>query len=260
MIQIDERLFQQEWYLDLDIEARWLYLYLLSIADKKTGIFEINMRTINFYANASKKYTKEDLLTIFGDRVRMIPNHESTAIFPKFIRTNWAKEGVLDMRSRLFQSIISALNKFGLTLEDINEWTGDNLVCINMREEPKQTSSVEAEDSSDDTSEVDELFSRFWQAYPSTKRRVDKQGCLKKWRSIFTPTKDKSSLFSSVMEGLERWKQSDEWRRGYEPLTHKFLNQRYWETDPTKGVNNETRTNIKQSENAISTEQYAGLF
>lgn len=286
MIQVDERLFQQEWYLDLDVEARWLYLYLLSTADKKTGIFEVNMRTINFYVNGSRKYTKEDIFSLFGDRIIPIPNHENTAIFPKFIQTNWAKNETLNMSSRLSQAIIASLGKFGLTIADINKWTGSNIRCVNGRGDSGAMHQqlpcescimpVEGTEQSEagelvaqaqakprqDTEEVDMMFAEFWKSYPSSKRKIDKQGCLRKWRSIFVPTKDRVALFNRVMDGLDKWKASDEWRRGYEPMTHKFLNQRYWETTPEKckGVNNGSGQSVKQSENAIKTDQYNGLF
>ena len=120
---IEERLFQQDWFVDLSVDERYMFLYLLSIASKKTGVFEMNMRMINFGANTNKKFTKEDILTIYGNRenVAVVRERDGKSIVTK-----------LDLRSSdVFSSpcfyleqndiVIVSPNKYKAATAEINQ-------------------------------------------------------------------------------------------------------------------------------------------
>lgn len=86
---------------------------------------------------------------------------------------------------------------------------------------------------SDATSGTAEHFDLFWNAYPS-KRRVDKQTCIKKWKSL-----NLDSIHLVVVDALETIKKSEDWTKDggrYIPMSTTFINQRRWETveDDTK--------------------------
>lgn len=122
MMMLDERLFDQEWIQELPADARWLYLYLLAKSSRKTGIIELNMRMINFGAATERKYTKEDVLTMFGNRIQLIPGKEDTAIIVDYVATNWAKNGkpIDTVRNPLLKSVVAELERFGLSIESLN--------------------------------------------------------------------------------------------------------------------------------------------
>lgn len=69
-------------------------------------------------------------------------------------------------------------------------------------------------------------FEKFWLCYPS---KVGRKACLAKWKSLGL-----NANLDHILAGLERWKASDRWKRGYvaEPLT--FLNQERWKDIPPR--------------------------
>jgi hypothetical protein len=74
-----------------------------------------------------------------------------------------------------------------------------------------------------------DAFDEFWEAYP---RKVGKPAALKVWRRLFRNYA--GELEWHIMDGLEQWKQSREWRdRQFIPYPSTFLNQRRWEDVPT---------------------------
>lgn len=75
------------------------------------------------------------------------------------------------------------------------------------------------------------LFKQFWEAYPSCDRKVDKDGCERKFIKI----KDLEKIFPDIMASLESWKRK--WIKDnnkYVPLTSKWINQKYWTVIDTK--------------------------
>lgn len=70
------------------------------------------------------------------------------------------------------------------------------------------------------------LFKQFWEAYPRCKRKVNYDGC----ERIFIKIENLEAIFPDIMASLEAWKR--EWEKEnneYVPMTHKWINQRYWE-------------------------------
>lgn len=75
------------------------------------------------------------------------------------------------------------------------------------------------------------MFEQFWKAYPSCKRKVDKQGCKRKFLKI----ENLEAIFPEIMASLEMWKR--EWakeKNEYVPLTSKWINQQYWTVKDTR--------------------------
>ena len=71
------------------------------------------------------------------------------------------------------------------------------------------------------------LFDAFWEEYP---KKVAKQDALKAWEKI------SAELTPQIMDGLRRWKNSDEWSRDdgrYIPHPATWLNGRRWEDEVT---------------------------
>jgi ethanolamine transporter len=70
-MMLEDRFFEQEWVQELSNESFRMLLYLLHYASKKTGIIELNMRQINFAANTGRMFTIDDILSEFGNMIKM---------------------------------------------------------------------------------------------------------------------------------------------------------------------------------------------
>lgn len=73
-----------------------------------------------------------------------------------------------------------------------------------------------------------ESWKNFWKAYP---RKVSKPAALRAWKKI----NPDAGTVTAIMEGLERWKQCEQWCRDggrFVPYPATWLNARNWETPP----------------------------
>ena len=73
-----------------------------------------------------------------------------------------------------------------------------------------------------------EMFNAFWKAYPKKQKRAV---ALKCWQKL----KVDDELFAEIMAGLDRLKQSRQWREQdgkFIPMPSTFLNERRWEDEP----------------------------
>ena len=131
---IDNMLFEQEWFSELPLRLRFLYIYLLTKCTK-TGIFEINLRKFSYDINDGLPVTRDDIFKSFGNRV--MPLGESKGIFVDYISFNWVRDKPLDpTKNPLHRGLMQELAKYGLTFSDVNEmsnkkfkWIGDVNDC-----------------------------------------------------------------------------------------------------------------------------------
>ncbi len=84
-------------------------------------------------------------------------------------------------------------------------------------------------------------FELFWEGYPN---KVGRKACLKRWLSAGL-----NKQLTEILAGLERWKASDRWKRGYvaDPLT--FLNQERWKDVPPAAPSSQAKRemNVRKS-------------
>ncbi|WP_244135781.1 hypothetical protein [Burkholderia seminalis] len=74
-------------------------------------------------------------------------------------------------------------------------------------------------------------FGRFWDAWPSTGRKVAKAKCLERWqRSKLDDVADR------IVEHVDAMKATKQWLEGFEPAPLTYLNQRRWEDELPLGV------------------------
>ncbi len=69
-------------------------------------------------------------------------------------------------------------------------------------------------------------FETFWQAYPSG--NGNKQRSYEQWKRI----KPDADLLADILAGLDLWKQSDRWRRGFVKAAETWLKDAWWANDP----------------------------
>lgn len=67
-------------------------------------------------------------------------------------------------------------------------------------------------------------FTRFWKAWPASKRKNSRHSCATIWR-----TKKLDALADSIIAHVEAMKSSQQWREGFEPAPKTYLNGRRWE-------------------------------
>lgn len=133
---IDEMLFEQEWFSELPLRLRFLYVYLLTKCTK-TGIFEVNLRKISYDVNDGLPVTRDDIFNSFGNRVR--PLGESKGIFVDYIAFNWVRGKPLDPgKNPLHRGLAQELAKHGLDFSMVCEmankkftWIGDGDAVYN---------------------------------------------------------------------------------------------------------------------------------
>lgn len=250
MMMIEERLFDQEWIQDLPADARWLFLYILSKASRKTGIFELNMRVLNFGAATERKYTADDVLTMYGGRIQRVPGHDSVGIVVDYIMKNWSPrdggEGIIEgTKNPLYRSILAELSRYGLTMEDVMRMVGGK----RTHNPPTSTANVAALDKNLEKpeevapDEMADAFAAFWASYPGP-RKIDKKKCEDAFRSKAKAFKGSVSEFSSTLSaGLARWKETEDWQKDggrfiCAPLV--WLRNERWtaEVTPKKGDGN----------------------
>ena len=245
-MMIEDRFFDQEWVQELSNEKFRMLMYLFHFASKKTGLLELNMRQINFAANTGRQFTQEDVLREFGNMLTLVPGKSHTAIFPDYIATNWMKNGKpIDVnRNPLFKSIVNELATVGLTIDKVNEIAKRKVEVCNS----EQIQETQDQKEVDDGADINAMFEEFWKAYPSEcPRKVDKKKCRIKFTQYMKPCLTRNILFGQILEGLERWKNSDTWKKNggqYIRAPLVWLNGRNWEDEPMKerkGINETAR-------------------
>lgn len=88
----------------------------------------------------------------------------------------------------------------------------------------------ESEERGAETTENNDLFEKFYSCYPYKTKKPAAEKAFKK-------IKVNDSLFTAIMDGLEKWKQSDQWakdRGAYIPHPSTWLNNRQWEDEIPK--------------------------
>ena len=71
-------------------------------------------------------------------------------------------------------------------------------------------------------------FTRFWQAWPKSDRKVAKAECAKRWRKRGLETQAEA-----IVAHVESIRGSRQWRDGYEPAPLTYLNQERWRDGET---------------------------
>jgi uncharacterized protein YdaU (DUF1376 family) len=69
-------------------------------------------------------------------------------------------------------------------------------------------------------------FDEFWNAWPSSKRKVAKSECQKKWAKAGC-----DAVAETIIAQVNILKVSEQWTGGFEPAPLTYINQRRWEDD-----------------------------
>jgi len=69
-------------------------------------------------------------------------------------------------------------------------------------------------------------FDEFWQLWPTSKRKVARSECEKKWLKH-----DLDVVLTKILAHVAVLKRSEQWTTGFEPAPLTYINQRRWEDD-----------------------------
>lgn len=259
---IANEVWTDEWFCSLPQRLKLLYLYLLGNCSK-CGVFELNMRRINFdLSNCNERvqpYTADEILKFAGKRIQPIGSNK--AIIVKYIQFNWVRDKPLDpSRNPLHRGLANELAKYGLTFEAVDEMA--KTIRTKWYEPSVDASEAERQDDLELVAEennkairkdMEAKFEDFWKAYPSEcQRKVDKKKCREKFIKILTDANDATAIFDEIMDGLDIWKQSSLWKSEggkYIRAPLVWLNNNSWEDNPRKETAN-GNTNRGASANA----------
>jgi len=120
------------------------------------------------------------------------------------------------------------------TLVSLNSMKSREKIGKNAQEEIRKGKEEIQEETHTGLSPSVWDFSDFWAAYPKKRHKPDAK---KAWRQV-----DADRMPWPIRDGLERWKGSDAWRRGFVEDPSTFLRQRQWEDEPTAAPHVDPRT------------------
>lgn len=129
---------------------------------------------------------------------------------------------------------IDIYKKESIIMDNNTKEKEEPLVENQLVDRPKNTTK------SDILDEVDMMFEEFWKEYP---KKVDKKGCLTKFKRI-SKIKDE---FENIMNALREQKKSKQWQDSqYIPHPKTWLNQERWKdiTDNSNDTKNELWNDI----------------
>lgn len=253
---VDSVLFEQEWFMDLDLFHRLLYVYLLT-RTTNSGMFDVNCRRMSF--DMGRKVTEQDIFCTYGNRIVRVPGHESKGIFPSFISFCWKRGKELDPeKNRVVKGIVSELSRYGLTIQKVEELASSSqsmaVAHATVQDELPMEDVVST--AEEPVIDVDAMFAEFWSEYPA--RRDGKPKNMAKYRRILLDSKNPKEEHERIMEGLRGWKSCRKWTKddhAYVDSMSKFLNNRLWEVEPDNaGANNGNNTKciVRRADNAYS--------
>ena len=117
---------------------------------------------------------------------------------------------------------------------------------------------VDGDGDEDDTPkppEGDCRFDEFWKAYPSHQRKVGKPKCRTHWKR-----KNLDKQAGSIMSGLDRWKNSEEWTKqggAFICAPHRWLNEERWNLEVVVAKSSKAKSNDWQK---LGAEVHADLL
>lgn len=258
---ICDSLWQDEWFCSLPQRQKLLYIYLLCNSTK-CGVFELNVRKINFDLNNGEEsvasYTANEILSFGGYRIQKIG--DSRAIIVNYININWMRGKPLDpVKNPLHRGLQQELARYGLTFESLNEMAKKKVDFVPADEQDAREAAQEARRTlrAVETDKYEGMFAEFWSAYPSAcPRKVDKKKCHDKYMVLMRDAKDASALHSEIMNGIARWMKCDTWVRNggqYIKAPLVWLNGNNWMDNPMEARNEGDGSSCKRSDNAVRT-------
>lgn len=137
-----------------------------------------------------------------------------------------------------YQSITSITDNVNVNVnvnDNVNVNNNKDILCVSSAD--NQLTNDTKQD------EIDVMFEAFWKEYP---RKIDKKGCLTKFKHI----KKLKENYSKIMDALKIQKQSRQWQDiQYIPHPKTWLNQERWNNEELSNPNpNDKWANFKFNE------------
>lgn len=147
--------------------------------------------------------------------------------FLPYVLENTGSEGESAQRVREYRERQKALPSNASVTDVKRNRNGDVTACNTEIDIEKDTETETREEQEVEKSKSieKERFDAFWGQYPKKQNKV---GSEKAFRAL----KASDELFDEIMDGLARWKASEQWQNPkYIPVASKFIHERRWEDE-----------------------------
>ena len=144
-------------------------------------------------------------------------------------------QGRLPQVSEIAFRLRKSIDFINKSLIDLDKWVTD-VESLDKVYTKSITDKIREDKIRLDNKNRSVFFNTFWEAYPSSVRKVNKIGCLKKWEA-----KDLDSIHDKIINHVNMMKKSEQWTKSkgdFIPLPMTYLNQERWDMDitPTRKV------------------------
>lgn len=136
--------------------------------------------------------------------------------------------GYLKALEKLEMISIKSDNKFSVVTVD--NWASYQIQKTDFDNKPTTNRQQTDTNNTHNKQEINiyaQKFDQFYAAYP---KKIAKQSAIKAWQKL----KPDDDLMTKIMQGLERWKKSNDWLKEngqYIPYPATWINQRRWEDE-----------------------------
>jgi hypothetical protein len=103
--QVESTLFEEVWFMDLDLEYKMLMLYFFITCDH-AGLGNLNFKRINM--DLGHEYDKENVFIFLGDHIDEYKPHKYR--LKKYMKYHYSEEN----KSQIYKSAIKKLKREGL--------------------------------------------------------------------------------------------------------------------------------------------------
>lgn len=181
-------------------------------------------------------------------------------------RTSWLRdmEGLCDSeRGRLFTALLmyaasgemqeprgSERIVFKKMCTDVQMMCKDvqmSSVCIN-----NNSNNLTNQVSTRGTNNTQTFFNKFWESYPS---KVNKKRCMDLWKKI----KPDEELLNKMLQSIEAWKRTSQWKRGYIPYPDTWLRGERWNDEIPPETREKFNPALEYEQTRISHDDFNAL-
>lgn len=212
----------------LSWRAKGVYVQLASLPDG----WDFSAKGLTALADDSEYATREALKELESNGYLIREQKKENGLFSGYKYTLLTSSPCVDIPSADIRQTDNnnnmsypkeCLNICNMSYSKDKNKISKNKILKNSQENENSEPQVEFIDN------TEYMFDRFWNSYPTSKRKVNRKKCL----SIFGNIKNLEQEFPRILEGLQAWKNSKEWRKEngeYIPMPQVWLNQERWKS------------------------------
>jgi len=228
---IDTGIFDDDWFMNLSIEAKLLWLYFITKCDH-AGILKLNEKLCKVQTDINSLDTVIEQL---GNRLVTVSEH--LYFIPKFIEYQYP--GFPNSNVKTQQSVLNILDKYNLL--DDNKLNIKKLTVTQLLPNSygygygNKGGMGETETTQINAPITLSMFDQFWELYP---KKVDKGKALNNWKKICSKKTNERPTWKEIKRAILLQRKSERWQdKQFIPHPATWLNQTRWLDDPEEMKN-----------------------